>query len=173
MSAGRIRIATSLILITSILLAPSSLVAQTSTASINDWSRLSAVGPESKLTIRLKNGKKVDGRLSSVSDGGLTLSVKDKPLEVKRADIRSVHQVKPPSTAKWTLIGTGVGAGATAAVVAVARSNDDDTGFDFDKLENAIHGGLVVVGAGVGAITGFFVGRSRRKKVLIYESAQP
>lgn len=173
MSVGRIRIATSLILITSILLVPGSLIAQTSTTPINDWSRLTAVEPESKLTLRLKNGKKVDGRLSSISDAGLTLSVKDKSLEVKRDDIRSVHQVKGQSTTKWTLIGMGVGAGATAAVVAVARANDNDTGFDFDKLENAIHSGLVVAGAGVGAITGFFVGRTKRKRALIYESSQP
>lgn len=173
MSVGRIRIATSLILITSILLLPGSLIAQTSTTPINDWSRLSAVEPESKLTIRLKNGKKIDGRLSSVSDAGLTLSVKDKPLEMKRDDIRSVHQVKGRSTTKWTLIGMGVGAGAGAALGAVGRANDNDTGFDFDELDNAIHAGLVVVGAGLGAITGFFIGRTRRKKVLIYQSSQP
>ncbi|HET6890669.1 MAG TPA: hypothetical protein VFH31_06170, partial [Pyrinomonadaceae bacterium] len=159
--------------ITSILLVPGSLIAQTSTTPINDWSRLTAVEPESKLTVKLKNGKKVEGKLSSLFDTSLTLSVKNKPVELKRDDIRSVHRVKGKSTTKWTLIGMGVGAGATAAVVAVARANDNDTGFDFDKLENAIHGGLVVAGAGVGAITGFFVGRTRRKRALIYASSQP
>jgi hypothetical protein len=173
MSVGRVRITTSLILITSILLLPGSLVAQTSTAPINDWSRLAAIESGNKLTIKLKNGKKVDGKLSSVSDTGLTLSVKDKPVELKRDDIRMVHLVKPPSTTKWTLLGMGVGAGAGAALGAVGRANDNDAGFDFDKLDNAIHAGLVVAGAGAGAITGFFVGRTRRKKVLIYESSQP
>lgn len=173
MSVGKIRIAISLILITSILLLPGSLVAQTSTAPSNDWSRLAAVESGSKLSIKLKDGKRVEGKLSNLSDTSLTLSVKNKPVELKRDDIRSVHQVKGRSTKKWTLIGMGVGAGATAAVVAVGRANDDDTGFDFDKLENAIHGGLVVAGAGVGAITGFFVGRTRRKRVLVYQTREP
>lgn len=173
MSAGRVRIATSLILITSILLLPGSLVAQTPTAPINDWSRMSAVETESKVAIKLKNGKKVEGKLSSLSDTGLTLSVKNKPVEVKRDDIRMVHLVKPPSTTKWTLLGMGVGAGAGAALGAAGRANDNDAGFDFGKADNLIHAGLVVIGAGIGGITGFFVGRTQRKRVLIYESSQP
>jgi small nuclear ribonucleoprotein (snRNP)-like protein len=173
MSVGRIRIATSLILIASILLLPGSLVAQTSTAPVNDWSRLAAVEPGSKLSIKLKDGKKVEGKLNGFTDSALSLSIKNKTVEVKREEVRSIHQVKRKSATTSTLIGMGVGAGAGAALGAVGRANDDDTGFDFDKLENAIHAGLVVAGAGVGAITGFFVGRSRRKRVLIYESTQP
>lgn len=173
MSDGKIRIVASLILITSILLLPDSLVAQTSTAPVNDWSRLSAVETESKLTIKLKDGKKVEGKLSSLSDTGLRLSVKNKPVELKRDDIRSVHQVKRKSATTSTLIGFGIGAGAGAALGALGRANDNDTSFDFDRLDNAIHAGLVVAGAGAGAITGFFVGRTKRKRVLIYESSQP
>src|SRR5215475_14797249 len=154
MSVGRIRIATSLILITSILLLPGSLIAQTLIPPINDWARLSAVEIESKLSIKLKDGKKVEGKLSSVSDRGLTLSVKKKPVELNRDDIRSVHLVKPSSSVKWALIGMGVGAGATAGAVALARSTNDDTGADFVN-EDVIHAGLVVIGAGIGTITGF------------------
>jgi small nuclear ribonucleoprotein (snRNP)-like protein len=173
MSVGRIRIATSLILITSILLMPGSLVAQTSTAPMNDWSRLAAVESGSQLSIKLKDGKKVEGKLSGFTDSALSLSIKNKTVEVKREEVRSIHQVKRKSAGTSTLIGLGVGAGAGAVAGALARANDNDAGFDFDKVDNLIHAGLVVAGAGAGAIAGFFVGRTRRKRVLIYESSQP
>jgi hypothetical protein len=173
MSVGKIRIATCLILITSILLLPRSLVAQTSTAPINDWSRLAAVESGSKLSLKLKNGKKVGGKLSGFTDSALSLSIKNKTVEVKREEVRRIHQVQRKSATTSTLIGVGVGAGAAAAAGALVRANDNDAGFDFDKAENLIHAGMVVIGAGVGGITGFFVGRARRKRVLIYESNQP
>ena len=170
MSVRRMRITTSLILIISILLMPGSLFAQTSTAPINDWSRLAAVESGSKLSIQLKDGKKLDGNLSGFTDSALSLSIKNKTVEVKREEVRSIHQVKRKSAGTSTLIGAGVGAGMAATAGALARAGTDDDGF---INESAVHAGMVVIGAGIGGITGFFVGRTRRKKVLIYESSQP
>lgn len=170
MSVRRMRITTSLILITSILLLPGSLVGQTSPAPMNDWSRLTAVESGSKLIVKLKDGKTVEGKLNSVLDTGLSLSIKNKTVEVKREEVRSIHQVKRKSAGTSTLIGAGVGAGMAAAAGALARANNDDDGF---VSESAMHAGMVVIGAGLGGITGFFVGRTQRTRVLIYESSQP
>jgi small nuclear ribonucleoprotein (snRNP)-like protein len=164
---GGKRLTISLVLVAFILLTPVSLTAQTATAPTNDWSRLSATESGSKLVVKLKNGKTVEGKLSGVSDAVLSLSVKNKPVEIKRDDVRSVHQVKKKSAAKLTLIGLGVGAGAGAALGAAA----DDNEFLISRGQAAA--GFAVLGAGVGAVVGYLVGRSGRQRVLIYETRQP
>jgi membrane protein DedA with SNARE-associated domain len=50
---------------------------------------------------------------------------------------------------------------------AVGSANDND---GFDKLDHAVTAGLTVLGAGAGAITGYLIGRSGHKRVLIYEA---
>ena len=120
------------------------------------------------MSVKLKSGKTVDGKLSGVSDTALSLTVKDKPVDVKREDVLSVYQIKKKSVAKATLIGLGVGAGAGAAIGVAGRSKDD-----LVNLNNPVTAGLTVLGAAAGALTGFLIGRSGGKRVLIYQSVQP
>jgi hypothetical protein len=158
--------ATIVILVTSFLLSPVTLVAQVGT---NDWSRLNSVAQGSKLSVKLKNGKKVDGTFSSVSDTALTMTVKNASTEVKREDVRSVHQVGGTSVGKSTLIGLGAGAGAGALLGAVGAAADNDNGFPV--LDGTVvTAGLTVLGAAAGAITGFVIGKTRKKRVLLYEA---
>jgi hypothetical protein len=162
MGIARNKLGISFVIMVALLLAPVTASAQTSTA---DWSRLNTVSAGSKLSVKLKSGKTVAGKLASVSDAALSLTVKDKPVDLKREDIASVYQVTKKSAAKATLIGLGVGAGAGAAIGLAGR---DDNGFD--KLENSITAGLAVLGAGAGALTGYLIGRGSSKRVLIYQS---
>ena len=155
--------ATLVILLTSLLLSPVTLAAQTTNS---DWSRLTSVTTGSKLSVKLRNGKKIDGTLSNVSDTALTLLVKNTSTEVKRDDIRTVHTFNGNSATKATLIGLGLGAGAGAVAGAVADGNDDG----FEDLDNIATGVLAVLGAGVGALGGFLVGKSMKKRVLVYEA---
>ena len=156
--------ATLVILLTSLLLSPVTLAAQ---ATASDWSRLSSVPTGSKLSVKLRNGNKIDGTLSSVSDTALTLMVKNASREVKRDDIRTVHTTNGNSAKKATLIGLGLGAGAGAAVgAAVDRNNDDG----FEKLDSVGTAVTTVLGAGVGTLGGFLIGRSGQKRVLLYEA---
>lgn len=158
------RIATSVTLIASLLLS-STATAQTST----DWSRLNTIESDSKLSVKLKNGKTINGKLSSVSDSALSLTVKKKPVDIRREEVLTVHQVTKKSVAAPTLIGAGAGAGIGAAAGAVS---DDDEGFAL-VTKGQLAAGLAVIGAGLGAITGYFIGRGRRKRVLIYQAGQP
>jgi hypothetical protein len=161
----------SIALIASFLLSSMTLVAQEAkapAAPTSDWSRLNTVGPGSRLAVKLKSGKTIEGKLSTVNDTSLTLSVKDTPLDVKREDVLSVHQLIRKSATKSTLIGLGVGAGAGAGI-GLAGSNDDH----FAKLDHAVTAGLAVLGAGAGALTGYLIGRSGRKRVLIYQAGRP
>jgi len=153
------------ILLISFLLSPLTLVAQTGRS---DWSRLSSVAAGSKLSVKLRSGKKVDGTLSSVSDTALTLSVKNVATDVKRDDVLTVHQFAGKSAGKSTLIGLGVGTGVGAVVgIAADASNNDD---GFEKIDNVAAAGITVAGAAAGAITGFVIGKTHKKKVLVYEA---
>ena len=100
------------VLLLSFLLSPVTLVAQTGT---NDWSRLSSATSGTKLSVKLKDGKKVEGTLTNVSDASLSLTVKNAAKEIRREDIASVHEVLKKGAGKATLIGMGVGAGVGAA----------------------------------------------------------
>ena len=151
------------------LLLPSVTSARNNGAPNGDWSALNTVGSGSKLVVKLKTGKSVEGRLSSVSDSALSLSVKGKPVDLKREDVQSVYQFTQKSATKATLIGMGVGAG-TGAVIGLAGSGGNDS---FDKLDHAVTAGLTVVGAGAGALTGYLIGRHGSKRVLVYEAGHP
>jgi hypothetical protein len=157
-----------LVLVASLLL-PSAASAQVGTAPAGDWTALNAVTSGSKLAVKLKDGKTVEGKLTGVSDTALSLSVKKKPVEIRREDVFSVHHIGRKSATKATLIGMGAGAGAGAALGAAGSSNSDG----FDKFDQAATAGLIVIGAGAGALTGYLFGRRGRKRVLIYEARQP
>jgi hypothetical protein len=165
MFVARRRLTFSLVMAASLLL---SQVVSAQTAT-NDWSALKAVATGSKLSVKLKTGKTVEGRLTGATDEALSLTVKNKPADLKREEVQSVSQVVGKSATKATLIGTGVGAGVGVAVGAAGSSADDG----FDKLDKAVTAGLTVIGAGVGAVTGYLIGRRGSKRVLVYEAARP
>ena len=162
---GRI---TLVLFLAALLLLPSAASAQNRNASSGEWSALSAVETGSKLSVKLKDGKTVEGKLSGVSDTALTLSVKGKPTDLKREDVQSVYRVGKSSATKATLIGMAVGAGAGAAIGAAGGGDDS-----FDKIDHAVTAGLTVVGAGSGGLTGYLIGRRGARRVLVYEAGRP
>ena len=153
--------ATLVILLTSLLLSPVTLMGQ---ATTSDWSRLTSVTTGSKLSVKLRNGNKVEGTLSSVSDTALTLMVKNTSTELKRDDIRTVHLVGGKSAKKGALIGLGVGAGTGALVGGVLDASGDN--FPLAKGVTTAIG--TILGAGLGALGGALIGRGKR--VLLYEA---
>jgi hypothetical protein len=167
MRIGSRRFTISLVLVASLLL-PSVTLAQGMTESIRDWSALKSVASGSKLSIKLKNGKTVKGKLSGVSDTALSLSVGGNTTDLSRDDVVRVYQVSGKSATNATLIGAGVGAGAGAVVGA---AGGDDDGFVPTRAQAAA--GLAALGAGVGALVGYAIGKSGHKRVLIYEARQP
>ncbi|MFL6332404.1 MAG: hypothetical protein ACJ754_03585 [Pyrinomonadaceae bacterium] len=164
MFVGNRRLRLCLALFASLLLSPA-VSAQTANG---DWSALKAVETGSKLSVKLKSGKTVEGRLTGVNDDALSLSVKSKPADLKREDVQSVYQVRGKSAAKGALIGLGVGAGAGAALGAAADSSSDG----LEGIDAAVTAGLTVLGAAAGALTGFLIGKSGSKRVLVYQAAE-
>ena len=163
----RRRLTISLFLAASLLLA-SAAPAQNGTAATGDWSAVKAISAGSKLSVKLKSGRTIEGRLAGVTDDALSLSVKSKPAELKREDVRSVYRLTGKSATKATLIGLGVGAGAGLALGAAADSSSDG----FEGIDAAVTAGLTVLGAGAGALTGYLLGRRGGKRVLVYQAAQ-
>lgn len=160
------RLTLGLVLAASLWLAP---VASAQTAP-GDWSSLKAVASGSRLSVKLKNGKSVEGKLTNVSDDGLSLTAGGKTTEIKAAEILRVYTVGGGSAKKGALIGLAVGAGAGAAAGAAASSASDD---GFDKIDHVATAGLAVLGGGVGALVGYAFGKSTHKRVLVYEAARP
>ena len=152
------------VLLLAFLVSPVTLVAQTGT---NEWSRLSAATSGTKLSVKLKDGKKVEGTFTSVSDTSLSLTVKNAAKEIRREDIASVHEVSKKGAGKATLIGAGIGAGVGAGLGIASEQNDEDS---FLETPASITAGMIVVTTGIGALTGFLIGRSGKKRVLLYES---
>ncbi len=162
----RKRFSISIVLATSLLLSSATLSAQNPGTITSEWSVLKSVTSGSKLVVKLKTGKTVEGKLSSVSDLSLSLSVKGAPVDLNRDDVLSVYEIRKKSATKPTLIGLGVGAGAGAAVGTAAGGNDNG----FEKIDHVATAALTVLGAGVGAVTGYLVGRGGSKRVLIYQA---
>ncbi len=140
----RKRFSISIVLVASLLLSSATLSAQNTATTTSDWSVLKSVTSGSKLVVKLKTGKTVEGKLSNVSDLSLSLSVKGAPVDLKRDDLLSVYQVKKKSATKATLIGLGVGAGGGAAIGTAAGGNDNG----FDKIDHVATAALTVLGAG-------------------------
>jgi hypothetical protein len=160
MRLGRRALSICLVLTASLLSPPAAL---SQTAQPRDWSALKSVESGSKLSVRLKDGRSVDGRLRGVGDSALTLSVHDKATDFTREDVQSVYLSKGKSAAKPALIGAGVGGGVGAVV---GTQGDDD--FVISRSQGAA--ALGAVGAAAGALIGFAVGKTRSKRVLVYEA---
>lgn len=147
-----------------ILAAPLNGLAQTAPGT---WTTVTTLQPLKKLIVELKSGKTLKGEFSSATDSGLTLVRGNKMENVDRTEIRKIYQDGGTSATKSTLIGTAVGGGGGAVLGAAAFGCNSGGFICFSRAEAA--GLTAVVGASVGAITGFVIGKVRHKKTLLYE----
>jgi hypothetical protein len=96
--------------------------AQTSQNSDQDWAALRQLAAGEKLRVETKDGRKLEGRLSSISDTELVLERKGKITSFRRDELQKIWQVFPPSRTKQSIL-TAVGAGAgLIAGLAMRRS---------------------------------------------------
>jgi len=158
------RFVISIALVASLLVSPFAASAQSS--ATGSWNTVQSLGADSKVSVKLKTGKTVDGHFKSASDSSLTLTTKNGQVDLKRDEIASIYEVRRKSATKSTMLGMGIGAGAGAALGAAGSATDDN---GFDKIDHAVTAGLAVVGAVAGSVTGYFIGR-RAKRTLIYEN---
>jgi hypothetical protein len=147
-----------------LLASHSSLAFSQQTAPSNEWSSVQALRAGEKLVVKKTDGKQVKGEMIEASDTTLTIDRDGKPLSIPRADVRQVYvRAGKAEKGKWAAIGAGIGAGAGTGIGAIKYSpNVDDS-------ELFIGMGLLI-GAGVGAVTGMLFGKGQRKRVLVYST---
>ena len=100
-----IRLGTLLIILGLLGTPTDSLAHATAPVATGMWAGVERVPPGEKLVVKLKDGKKLKGRLASVSDTALTLSRGKKTLNFDREQISQVYRVVPKSPIMHTLLG--------------------------------------------------------------------
>ena len=142
-------------------------MAQQGTAS-TDWSAVTAISPGEKLRIELKDGKKINGRLHTVSDSMITLERGSKTNDVSRDSISRVYRMvgsTGKSVGKAAAIGAAIGGGIGVGLGIASGGYEDISRGEIAAILGVVGAGL---GAGVGAIVGGL--GSKEKRVLVYES---
>lgn len=128
----------------------------------NNWTSVQQIGTDERLVVKRKDGKEVKGRMIEASETTLTIDRDGKPFAIARTDVRRVHVITGKAEkGKWALIGAGIGGAAGGGIGAIKYSSL------VDDSELFIPIGLAL-GAGVGAVTGMFIGREKRKRELVY-----
>ena len=134
----------------------------------SDWSTVTAISSGGKISLELKDGKTMKGRLRSVSDSMLTIDRGSKITDVSRDSIARVYRMEGAagkSVGKAALIGAAIGGGAGVGVGIASGGYEDISRGEVAAVLGAVGAGI---GAGIGAIVGGL--GSKEKKVLIYES---
>ncbi len=155
------------IIVFTVLMSVTPALAQQANAS-SDWSAVMAISVGEKVSIELKDGKKIKGRLRTVSDSMVTLDRGGKTSDHTRDSISRVYRMvgsAGKSVGKAAAIGAAIGGGAGVGVGVASGGYED-------LSRGEIAGILGAVGAGVGAGIGAIVGGlgSKEKKVLVYQS---
>jgi hypothetical protein len=129
------------------------------------WEMLKAIPPGDEVALRLRNGRTLKGKLINVSDTVMSLSHRNITTDVTRADTLRVYRVIPKSAKRATMMGLGIGAGVGGLAGGLAAANGPGEPGEYGW------GVLIVgvIGAGVGALTGYLFG-SRKQRELIYET---
>lgn len=155
------------IVLMALLARPGGALAQATPAPINgSWEELKAIPPGDAVMAHLRNGKKLKGRLSSVSDSVLAITQRNKTTDLNRGDVLKVYRLISRSSKKSTMIGLGIGAGVGGLAGGVSAAS----GPGGDPYEYGAGILLVVaLGGAIGALTGYLLG-SRKHQELIYET---
>lgn len=152
------------LLVIALLISSHAPLAYSQQGASTDWAVVQQIKTNEQLFVRQKNGKEFKGEMIEASDTSLTIDRDGKPLSISRNDVRQVYVVSGKAEkGKWALIGAGIGAGAGTGIGAVKYSpNVDDS-------EVYIVGGLLI-GTGVGAVSGMLFGQTRRKREMVYDA---
>jgi hypothetical protein len=139
------------------------IIAQTSSGPLPDsWSEVSALQVGDELTIKLRNGRSVKGKLIYARDSELVLKDGKRDTALGRESISQVYRHMPKSRKKATAIGAAVGGGLGV----IGGASADGAG-DLSQPASTIFSGAVFAGAG--ALVGWALGGGK-KKVLIYQA---
>ena len=139
------------------------------TAANQSWDVLRQTLPSGNLRVEKKDGKKISGKVKSISDTELVIERRGKEVIFQRQDVKNVWQVTPPSRAKQTALGAAGLAGGLLAGVFIA------VGLGFKQCGGSCADeGTGIVAALIGLpVAGVLAGRwlaGSGKRTLIYSA---
>ena len=122
-----------------------------------------SVPEESRLIVRLKDGRQIDGTVVEITQQQLTLLQNKQPVPIAAVEIQSIERITGRSKGKSALI-AGAAAAATGAVLGAVFT---DTGASTSRGETSIGS---AIGLGLfGALFGWIAG-SPQERVLIFDA---
>lgn len=130
--------------------------------SIGTWSDVQALHAGDELIINLKDGRSIKGRLSGVSDSGLSVSGGKGETVLDREGIFRIYRRVPKSHNRAMAIGAAICGG-----LGVAGGASSDGAGDWSQPAAPVL--TAAVFAGVGALIGRAVSGGK-KRVLIYQA---
>jgi hypothetical protein len=131
----------------------------------DNWDAVKSIPVGDEITIETRDGKRMKGRMSTITDTTLTFSSNNRPVDLNQPEIKKIYrQAAGGSRGKNTLVGTAIGTGIGAGIVAIllASTGGSDSTGEIVAIGMLLGGGI---GAGVGVLSG-----KGEKKVLIYEA---
>lgn len=153
------------ILVVVLLTQQTAVVAQTpSDPPADAWGEVQALQPGDELTVKLKDGRSLKGKLMSARDAGLTLKDGKGDSVLGRENISRVYRHVPKSRNKAMAVGAAVGGGLGV----IGGASSDGAG-DLGQPGAIVLAGAVYAGAG--ALIGWALGGGK-KRVLIYQAQQ-
>ena len=132
-------------------------------ASSTNWAVVQQIRTSEDLIVKKMDGKQVKGEMIEASETTLTVDDDGKPVSIPRTDVRQVYVIEGKAKkGKWALIGAGIGAGAGTGLGAIK--------YDPNKDDYRIYIYMgTLIGTGVGAVSGFIFGASKRQRVMVYD----
>jgi hypothetical protein len=137
-------------------------------AQSSDWSAVGELKPGSRVAITLKDGRRVEGRMSGWSAGNLQMKSRKGIRTISMQDVRRVYAYNKISRWRGALIGTLVGFGIGFAVGASSAGYITDRNSPSASWRAAVGSGVGIYGAAIGAPVGALAGGS--KVTAIYRS---
>ena len=144
---------------------PVALTQEAAAPATDGWEVVKATPVEVELEVIMRNSRKVRGRMLSVSDATLRLSLKDEIIDLEKADIFRVYRLTPKSGEFRRLtsgIGASVGGGVGLAIGLSANRRSYGRGSSAAIV-------LIPVGTALGAVGGYMLGSRLKSRMLIYE----
>ena len=167
-----IRLGTLLIVLGFLGTPTNSLAQATDPIATGMWSGVEKVLPGEKLIVKLKDGKKVKGTLSSISDTGLTLVRGNRTTDMERENVLQVYRWVEKRGERHIGVGAMIG-GISGGILGLALYGADAGPFHGgNESVGALIGSIAgtgAIGAGVGGASGYALG-GRKARVLIYDA---
>lgn len=128
-----------------------------------DWSAVQALSPGEKISVRTKDGDRLDGRFESANDILIVFERRGRKVSLARDSIRLVQLDRGKSRGRGLLWGVAIGSGVGFAVGSALY-------FPFrDDMVGTTVPALTALGAGIGAGIGGGFGKGNKNET-VYEA---